>query len=435
MASKAAARATFTVTLLSLSGVLLGGWAGSWAAEHATSRYDAVETFIRLMHIIEQSYVDEVSTEELVEGAIHGMTDVLDPHSSWLSPEQWRELQNSTQGSYVGIGVEIISRDDGVHILRVLPGSPAEKAGLLAQDIIVAIDDLQLADAGTDGLVEAMSGPPDTKVLLTVLRRGLAAPLEIIATRGTVHIDSVQAERIDDLGYLHVSQFQEETALEFQRALDRLQVDAPLTGLIIDVRDNAGGLLQEAVDMVDLFLDEGPITRTSGRDQSREKVFEATDGSTELPVVVLVNGGSASASELLAAALQDTGRAKLVGTRTYGKGTVQTLYEHKDGSALKLTIARYYTPSGKPIAPKNGRDPDLWVELMQDDPLTDLQAELGALQLNEDQSATFEQLLKDARSYQDLQRAPVPWKNSVLDQIPEDAQLRAAIDILRAQPR
>lgn len=426
------ARATMVVISLFSAGVLGGAWAGSQAAERARDPYAPVDTLVRVMGLIETTYVDEVSTETLVAAAVDGMLDQLDPHSSWMAPHAYRDLQRETHGSYTGIGVEVKMTRDGAVVTRVLPGSPAHRDGLTVGDTILAVDGQPLESADLDDISTALLGPRGAPASLHVRRDGSEDPVVLETVRDEVRAPAIEALRIDDdHAYLRILQFQEGTATETAAALRRWLDDGALKGVILDLRDNPGGLLREAVGVADLFLSEGTLVSTWGRLESERHTHEATPEAIpdHVVVTVLVNGRSASAAEIVAGALQDTGRAMLVGARTYGKGSVQTLFEHRDGSALKLTIGRYYTPSGEPVAPKDGRQPDLVVPWDHGpDPAVALRDRLAALPLDDEDARQELLALVDALPPVKTQHHDdIPWTDPFEARLEADPQLSAAL--------
>lgn len=425
-----ATRATGIVFTLFVGGVLSGAWAGSAAAQRARDPYASLDTLVRVIHLIEQTYVEEIEPDRLVAAAIGGMLHELDDHSTWLSPEAYRDLQRDTQGSYTGIGVDVREEDAGARITRVLLGSPAAREGLQVGDLILAVD-----GGDSKPIDDALIGPRGSNAVLQVLRPGWAEPLTITTQRDLIHPPSVEAGWLErGVAYVRLIQFREGVAGELEAALLRLQGEEDLTALVLDVRDNPGGLLREAVEVADLFLDEGPIVSTWGRLESERATHHATDGGLDPSVraVLLVNGRSASASEILAGALQDTGRATVVGSQTYGKGSVQTVFEHRDGSALKLTIARYFTPSGQPVAPKDGRVPDLIVDWPAPaSPIVRLREAIDSADLT---AAAREQLhaaLADVPRELVVQVHEVPWHLPLHDRLAADPQLTAALGAAR----
>jgi carboxyl-terminal processing protease len=315
--------------------------------------YEGLETFTNILSIIQKNYVDEVQTKQLVEGAINGMLSSLDPHSAYLTPDLYKELQVDTKGSFGGLGIEITSRNGVLTVVSPIEDTPAYRAGVKAGDQIMKIEgeftkDMTLVDA-----VKKMRGPKDTKVTLTLKRENVPELFDVTLTREIIKIQSVKSKMLEKgYGYVRVTQFQERTDDDLERALKTLDKEAGgLQGLVLDLRNDPGGLLTQAVKVSDLFLDSGLIVYTDGRlENQKQKYFAHKPGTwADFPMVVLVNGGSASASEIVAGALQDHKRALVLGTTTFGKGSVQTILPLDDNSALRLTTARYFTPSGRSI--------------------------------------------------------------------------------------
>ncbi|MDF1613730.1 S41 family peptidase [Desulfurivibrio dismutans] len=334
-------------------------------AAKSQDTYQHLETFTNVLHIIQQSYVEEVDPEEAIEGAIRGMLNSLDPHSSFLRADDFKELQMETKGSFSGIGIEISMRDGMLTVVSPIEGTPAHKKGLRAADRIVGIDGESTKGISLMEAVKKLRGPEGTEVTVTIHREGWSEFRDITIVRGVIPIHSVRTELLEP-GYAHirVSNFQAKTTNDFRDALNEFQQQEELKGLILDLRNNPGGLLDQAVQLTDVFLDEGVIVSTKGRIREQNMVFEArkTSGSESyrFPMVVLVNEGSASASEIVAGALQDHKRAVILGTSTFGKGSVQTIIPLNGGAGLRLTTARYYTPSGISIQAK-GIVPDIEV--------------------------------------------------------------------------
>jgi len=325
------------------------------AAGSATLPWQDARLLAEVLQRVHESYVDPVDDHQLMRQAAHGMVEALDEHSALLEPDDYAELQTATSGSYAGIGVEVEGVADGVRILRCLPDSPALRAGVRVGDLIVRIDDLDVSAANIDAATRELRGMPGSEVRLQIRRAGAgAAPLVYSLRRSQVELPSVAAELVAPaVAYLRISEFTDATDNEVGAALPRLRTAAGghLRGLIIDLRNNPGGVLEAAAAVADDFLDAGTIVSASGRLREASFRMEATPGdiAAGAPIVVLVNGGSASAAEILAAALRQNGRATLIGRRTYGKGTVQTVIPLSNGRALKLTTSRYFTPSGASI--------------------------------------------------------------------------------------
>jgi carboxyl-terminal processing protease len=360
--------------LVLLTGVLLGASATVGVSTYAARQsrdsvpgqllsWEDARLIAEVMQRVQTEYVDPVGEHELVEHAVRGMVGSLDRHSAFLDREQFEEVQASNSGSYPGIGIEVEKAARGVRIVRPVPGTPADLAGLQAGDLIVAIDRQPLGD-DVDEAISRMRGRAGTTVVLAVERAGTGEPLEFTLRRTQVEVHSVSAQLVEPgYGYLRIAQFSETTRKDVEQAVRRLQREsgeAVLSGLVIDLRNNPGGLLDSAVEVADLFLDAGNIVSAEGRTEDSRFRMNASAGEL-LPgasLAVLVNRGSASAAEILAGALRDNGRATLVGHRTYGKGSVQTIMPLSDGRALKLTTSRYFTPSGVSIN-DIGIEPDL----------------------------------------------------------------------------
>lgn len=326
--------------------------------------FDRLEAFAHALSLIESRYVDERDADELLYDAIGGLTQGLDDHSVFLDPKRYAELLEQTSGEYFGVGIEVRVEGERVIIVRTLPRSPAEEAGVQAGDELRAIDGQPVSELGPDTALTRVRGPRGTIVVLTLAREGLDDPLDVSVERDQVRTVSVRSRLLGDVVWLKVERFQRKTGAEVQQALAeaRRTLGRPPTGLIVDMRGNPGGYLSQAVAVADLWLSDGRIVSTvdRGPDATIDRAHRA-GADTETPIVVLVDGGSASAAEIVAGALQDQGRALLVGETTYGKGSVQQFFELSDGSALKLTTARYYTPSGRSIH-GSGIEPDLPVD-------------------------------------------------------------------------
>ena len=324
--------------------------------------YKGLKTFADVIEIIEKNYVDPVDTEELVQKAIQGMVSSLDPHSLLLPPEEFEDLQIDTQGKFTGIGISISIRDGFVTVVSPIEGTPAYRAGITAGDIIVKVDGKPVKDLRE--AVKMMRGPKGTEVEVTIARKGESEPIVFNLIRDVIPIQSVRATMLKPgYGYAWVTHFRDQTVKDLKKALKELEKEnKPLKGLVLDLRDNPGGLLPESIKMSDLFLSGGEILSIKGRLKRHTRSFSAHDDADDVkyPVVVLINGGSASASEIVAGALQDNKRAVILGTTSFGKGSVQTVETLRDGYGLKLTIARYYTPSGRSIQAK-GIEPDITV--------------------------------------------------------------------------
>ena len=322
--------------------------------------YEGLKIFADVIQLIEKEYVDDVESKELIQNAIQGMVQSLDPHSSLLPPEAFEDLQIDTKGKFTGIGIHITMKDGFVTVISPIEDTPAYKAGIKAQDRIVKVDGNPVKDLRQ--AVNMMRGPKGTKVLVSIMRAGAKKPIDFELIRDIIPVVSVKALKLKPgYGYIRLSQFSSTTTQELEEALNKVESgEVPLKGLILDLRNNGGGLLNAAIKVSDFFLEEGKILSIKGRGKKNTKEYMATTDSANrnYPMVVLINGGTASASEIVAGALQDQNRALILGTTSFGKGSVQTVETLRDGSGLKLTIARYYTPSGRSIQAK-GIEPDI----------------------------------------------------------------------------
>ncbi len=331
--------------------------------------YEELKVFSDVIELIEREYVDEVDTKELIQKAIQGMVHSLDPHSSLLPMDDFEDLQIDTKGKFTGIGIHITMQDGFVTVISPIEDTPAHKAGILARDRIVKVDGKPTKDLRE--AVNMMRGPKGTKVEVTILREGVKKPLVFELIRDVIPIQSVKSIILKPgFGYIRLSNFTGTTTNEMVAALEKMEgAEVPLKGLVLDLRNNGGGLLNQSIKVADLFLDEGAILSIKGRNKKNTKVFNATPSSVKrnYPMVVLINGGSASASEIVAGALQDHKRALILGTTSFGKGSVQTVETLRDGSGLKLTIARYYTPNDRSIQAK-GIQPDIYLKHSRLDP-------------------------------------------------------------------
>ena len=321
--------------------------------------------FTEVFSRIKDAYVEDVSDTQLLESAIKGMLSDLDPHSTYLAPKDYEELEESTSGEFGGLGIEVGMENGFVKVISPIDDTPAQKAGVQAGDLIIKLDEKPVKGMSLEKAVNLMRGKPGTVLTLTIMREGESAPIEIDVTRDVIKVTSVKSRMIDNgYGYVRVTQFQAETGRQFLKALSDLEDEHgnDLDGLIIDLRNNPGGVLQAAVETADALLDEGLIVYTEGRIQSSRLRFSAKPGDVMAgtPIVVLINGGSASASEILAGALQDHERAVVMGTQSFGKGSVQTVIPLDETHAIKMTTARYFTPDGRSIQ-ATGIKPDIEV--------------------------------------------------------------------------
>ena len=344
-------------------------WVGPVGAQSAKSPpYPRLEIFARALSHIENSYVGEVDQDAVIEGAIRGMLKVLDPHSAYLNADELRILDSDTQGQFGGVGIEVDVNDGWLTVLRVMPSGPAARAGVQQGDRILTIDGESARDLTIEDALSKMRGEPGTQVRVQLRRRGVEAAVALTLVRDIIHIEAVEGRLLPDrVIYVQLRVFQEDSAEALRRVIDeaveRAAGQGGISGLLLDLRDNPGGLLSSAILIADEFLSDGVIVSTRGRGGKLLRESRATSAGTRpnWPIVVLINGFSASASEIVAGALHDHHRAVLVGTRTFGKGSVQNVIDLPDGSAMKLTTALYFTPNGTSIQAR-GIEPDVVIE-------------------------------------------------------------------------
>jgi len=334
--------------------------------ETETLPLEDLRTFTEIFAKIKNDYVEPIEDKDLLENAIRGMLAGLDPHSAYLVPADYKELQAGTSGEFGGLGIEVGMEDGFVKVISPIDDTPAYRAGVKAGDLVIRLDDTPVKGMALSDAVKIMRGKPGTDIVLTIVRDGEDRPLNITITRDVIRVTSVKSRMLDPgYGYVRISQFQSRTGENLREALAKLEdeADGPLKGLVLDLRNNPGGVLSAAVSVSDAFIKDGIIVYTEGRLEDAKLKFNAkpTDILDGAPLVVLVNGGSASASEIVAGALQDHQRAIIMGQKTFGKGSVQTILPMDNGSALKLTTAKYYTPSGVSIQ-ATGISPDIALE-------------------------------------------------------------------------
>ncbi len=322
--------------------------------------------FAEIFGKVKSDYVEAVDDKELLEDAIQGMLAGLDPHSAYLNPEAFKEIRIGTEGEFGGLGIEVTMENGFVKVVAPIDDTPAQQAGMKSADLIIRIDDTPVKGMTLTQAVKKMRGKPGTKISLTLVREGVNKPFTVTLTRAVIRIQSVKSRLLEDgYGYVRITQFQAHTGESLRKALGGLKKksDGALKGLVLDLRNNPGGVLNAAVAVSDTFLTKGKIVYTKGRAKDSQLNFNATptDYLNNAPIVVLVNGGSASASEIVAGALQDQKRAVIMGTKTFGKGSVQTILPMDNGAALKITTARYFTPNGRSIQ-ATGIVPDVVVE-------------------------------------------------------------------------
>jgi carboxyl-terminal processing protease len=410
--------------------------ARSQSASAANSEiYRQLDLFGEVLERVRSDYVEKPDDAKLIEAAINGMLTALDPHSSYLNPKHFRDMQVQTRGEFGGLGIEVTMENGVVKVVSPIEDTPAAKAGLMSGDLITHLDKEQILGLTLQEAVEKMRGPVNAPITLTIVRKGVDDPFDVKVTRDVIHINPVKynAEG-DDVGYIRVTTFNEQTTANLQKAVEDLkqQLGPKLKGYVIDLRNNPGGLLDQAISVSDAFLDEGAIVLTRGRNieetqRSNARPGDITDGQK---LVVLINGGSASASEIVAGALQDHHRATIVGTRSFGKGSVQTIIPLGSNGALRLTTARYYTPSGRSIQAK-GIEPEAVVEEELPDDLkakADLQNTKGEANLRGHLKGEGEEEGAKGEGNDEEESGSSSY---VAPEKDKDTQLQYALDILR----
>ncbi|CAM3881477.1 S41 family peptidase [Vreelandella rituensis] len=364
-----------------------------------------IQTFAEVFERIKRAYVEEVDDRTLLRNAMRGMLSELDPHSAYLDSEEYQSLRESTQGEFGGIGIEVGMENGQLTVVTPIDDTPASRAGLQPRDLIISIEGTPTEGMSLQEAVNLMRGEPGTDIKLMLLRSGDDAPREVTLTREIVRTESVKHDLLEPgYGYLRISQFQARTAQQTQEALERMSRDHPLEGLVLDLRNNPGGVLQAAVDVADIFLDEGLIVYTEGRLSDSQMEFSATPSTpaADVPLVILINSGSASAAEIVAGALQDQRRGVVMGTDSFGKGSVQQVMPLGNGEGLKLTTALYFTPNGRSIQAQ-GIEPDVEVvrgrlevaESRREIRETDLEGHLRSLEAPRDRQEVAQRLRDD----------------------------------------
>ena len=334
-------------------------------AQSNSETYRQLDLFGEVFNRVRADYVDEVDDEKLIEAAVNGMLQALDPHSGFLNAKNFREMQVQTRGEFGGLGIEVTMENGYVKVISPIDGTPAERAGILTGDLVTHIGGEAVQGLTLSQAVEKMRGPVSTDILLTVVRAGVDAPFDVTLTREVIRIASVRSRTEGNIAYLRITTFSEQTVAGLEKEIREIkrELGEDMAGVVLDLRGNPGGLLDQAVKVSDAFLEQGEIVSTRGRQTGDAQRFNAKSGDLidGLPMVVLINGGSASASEIVAGALQDHGRAVVLGTQSFGKGSVQTIIPIAGHGAVRLTTSLYYTPSGRSIQAK-GISPDIVVE-------------------------------------------------------------------------
>ncbi|MFC1568062.1 S41 family peptidase [Pseudomonadota bacterium] len=353
--------------MVAVLGAAVVAWNPAEGYQQATAAtdYKQLDKFSQVMDAVRRSYVEEVTDEKLIEGALSGMLSNLDPHSTYLNKDMFKQMQVDTRGEFGGLGIEIVAAEGGIRVIAPIEDTPAYRSGVQAGDLIIKIGDQLAKDIPLTEAVKLMRGKPGTAINLTIFRETVMQPIDIRIVRAVIQVKSVKSDLLaPGYAYLRIAQFQEKTTeqLKDQLAALRKRSGGGFRGVVLDLRNNPGGLLDQAVEVTDLFLEKGGIVSTKSR-VGRSMSFEAEKGDllNGIPLVVLINNGSASASEIVSGALQDNKRAILMGTKTFGKGSVQRIVPLNDGTAFKLTTSLYYTPSGRSIQ-ATGIEPDIEVE-------------------------------------------------------------------------
>lgn len=329
--------------------------------------FESLQAFTDVFSRVKSDYVEGVDDKKLIEDAIRGMLSGLDPHSAFMNTAEFNELKVGTTGQFGGLGIEVSMENGFVKVISPIDDTPASRAGLKPSDLIIQLDDSPVKGMTLNDAVKIMRGEPDTDILLTIVREGESAPLEFTITREIIRVKSVKSRILEDgYGYVRIASFQSRTTTDLLKSITDLQKKAPLKGLVLDLRNNPGGVLSGAVGVSNAFINDGLVVYTEGRIDNSSHRYTATPGDSlnGAPLIILINGGSASASEIVAGAMQDHKRAIIMGTKSFGKGSVQTIQELQNGSAVKITTARYFTPNGRSIQAK-GIVPDIELKTLR----------------------------------------------------------------------
>ena len=403
-----------------------------------TNVYEQLDLFGDIFERIRVQYVQEVDEKELIEAAIGGMLQSLDPHSSYLSPDDAAQMRVQTRGEFGGLGIEVTQEDGFVKVVSPIDGTPADEAGIEAGDFITHVDGESVLGLALDGAVELMRGPVGSEIVITVVREGEEEPFELTIIRDTIKLTAVRTRTEGNTVVLRVTTFNEQTTPNlvsgFEKQVEELGGMENVSGVVLDLRNNPGGLLTQAISVSDAFLESGEIVSTRGRHAEDGERFNATPGDlTEgKPIVVLINGGSASASEIVAGALQDHRRANVVGTKSFGKGSVQTVMPLRGNGAMRLTTARYYTPSGRSIQAL-GVSPDIVVEQPRRSPETEEEEAASAARRQRSEADLRGRLNNDSLSEDEVRQIEADREKAekAAELREQDYQLAYAIDILK----
>ena len=417
------------ILLVFLLGITIGLSRSHKASARSNNIYEELKVFTDVLGLLQKEYVEETKSNELMYGAIKGMLETLDPHSAFMPPNMYKEMQEETKGRFEGLGIEITIKEGILMVVSPIEDTPAFKAGIMAGDQILKIDGDSTKNLTLMDSVKRLRGPKGTQVTITIMREGFTKPREFTLTRDVIPVRSVRHELLEkQYGYIRLSQFQEKTEGELDKALKALEEESKgsMKGLVLDLRNNPGGLLDQAVKVTDRFIESGLIVSMEGRREDQKMKFFAHSQGTiaRYPLIVLVNGGSASASEIVAGAIQDHGRGILVGTQTFGKGSVQTIFPLKDGSGVRLTTARYFTPNGRSIQAK-GIIPDILVKpaLSEEEKVTPLPKQPMEKDLERHLIETEKGPPKEKEK---------PKKEEVKEKKPSDPQLERALELLKS---
>lgn len=414
----------------------------SLGAYSDSGKYDYMKRFSKIFDLVRDEYVREIPDEELMDGAVRGMLQNLDPHSAFLSKTEFKEMQETTSGEFFGVGIEISTENSQIVVVSPIEDTPAFKAGLKAGDLILAVDGQPTVDMTSQEAVSKIRGPKGTEVELLILHKDSKAPVEVKIVRDAIPLTSVKSRFLDNEGNLWVrlTRFSERTTEELQEALKTMSQKTPIKGIVLDLRNNPGGLLKQAVSVSDVFLRKGNIVSIRGRSGKTRENFDARSNFSDVacPVVVLINSGTASASEIVAGALQDHGRAVVLGERSFGKGSVQNVVPLEDGSAVKLTIALYYTPNGRSIQAE-GIEPDIAVpfEIPSEENAKNFRFKTPR---EKDLSRHLENGAKRGAKSPDAKKATTEQPKKLLEDdtkkfLEKDNQLRMGLQMVRGLPK